>query len=471
MRKVFFSKKILYLILVLLFFSFIPAKSFAVDLRNSATYSSDYNNIFWFLVISDTHIGDEIEYENKFKWILNNAQNTINPDFIVNTGDLVNATKGGIPPWYGLDVQQKDEWFSYYNIVKDLDPTKYYDLPGNHDRYGDTTWSDTTMIGLFDSTDSTHYGYKINSLHGSNSNPTGQLSWTYTLPNGDTYLFITANTCDSTGVPFSEYSLGIILGTISDEPELSKVERDYIKNSLINFDKDPNHKLSFIFGHAPIYRLTTILSPLEYFLNEVGAKRGGPEFVDLLNEYQVSAYIFGHTHKDRDLYDLKDHEGSKISSRLINTSSLSAQGTFRLVAVDNNGISMRTFKLSQLPAVLTTFPLDVKYAKLNSSPNLKSNYGSFVRAIAFDSFGVDKVRFRYRRNGLLGLWSDWKEMNNVAENIWQGFWNNSLLRNGAYELEVSIVSKSGKEDSHITNIQLGDENELAMIVNGFKDFQ
>ncbi|RLB15552.1 MAG: hypothetical protein DRG63_06705 [Deltaproteobacteria bacterium] len=56
--------------------------------------------------------------------------------FVINTGDLVSGLAQGM--W----GQQEKEWRAYHEIISE-DPnftSRYFDLPGNHDRYGDKNW-------------------------------------------------------------------------------------------------------------------------------------------------------------------------------------------------------------------------------------------------------------------------------------------------------------------------------------------
>ncbi|MFH1287964.1 MAG: metallophosphoesterase, partial [bacterium] len=233
--------KILFIILILIF----TKALFAYDPRFDVKYDSSANNLFYFIQISDTHIGDdEIENgEGKFSNFLKINVNRIDPKIIVNTGDLIDATKPGfswglVEPlkrlFDRLKTQQKDEWLDYDSITIGQDSAIYFDLPGNHDRHGDPEWK-----GLYDSTYDT-FGYTINSVLGKNQNPTditnpvGQFSKTITI-NGNSYLFIGANTCDSTGAEFNPWEFDFK----SDYPELSAVERDYIKEKLEKFYPDP----------------------------------------------------------------------------------------------------------------------------------------------------------------------------------------------------------------------------------------
>jgi predicted MPP superfamily phosphohydrolase len=73
-------------------------------------YSKDYNNLFWFVQVSDVHIGIENDNKGKdiinFNWAMSNGLQNVNPSFIINTGDLTDATDGSEGwPWYGLNTQ------------------------------------------------------------------------------------------------------------------------------------------------------------------------------------------------------------------------------------------------------------------------------------------------------------------------------------------------------------------------------
>ena len=62
---------------------------------HSAFYSSDNNQIFWFIHASDLHVGTSGSTDNKnLTWLVTTAKSTINPSFIVVTGDLTDSTNG-----------------------------------------------------------------------------------------------------------------------------------------------------------------------------------------------------------------------------------------------------------------------------------------------------------------------------------------------------------------------------------------
>ncbi len=107
---------------------------------HSAFYSSYNNRIFWFIHASDLHVGTSGSTDStNLQWLVTTAKSTINPSFIVVTGDLTDSTNGN---WLGLpNGPYQAEWDQYKNIVDgNVTADIYYDLPGNHDAYNDAVF-------------------------------------------------------------------------------------------------------------------------------------------------------------------------------------------------------------------------------------------------------------------------------------------------------------------------------------------
>jgi predicted MPP superfamily phosphohydrolase len=104
---------------------------------HSAYYSSINNRIFWFIQISDIHIGASGTQDQAYlTWIVNDAKTVIDPEFIVATGDLTDSTNGNILGFPNGPHQA--EWNEYKAILAGkVDAGNYYDIPGNHDAYSD----------------------------------------------------------------------------------------------------------------------------------------------------------------------------------------------------------------------------------------------------------------------------------------------------------------------------------------------
>ena len=75
----------------------------------SAYYSTDNDKIFWFILMSDVHIGAWGHPGSEYlEWMVTEAKDVINPSFIVNAGDLTDSTNGNILGWPNGPYQE--EW-------------------------------------------------------------------------------------------------------------------------------------------------------------------------------------------------------------------------------------------------------------------------------------------------------------------------------------------------------------------------
>lgn len=104
----------------------------------SRTYAKDTQGIFWFMHISDVHAetneitGVSIE---TLHYALTEAVDVINPVFLFATGDLTDASILSVP----TSGQVQGEWDLYKQTYTEagMTPSFYFDMPGNHDSYGD----------------------------------------------------------------------------------------------------------------------------------------------------------------------------------------------------------------------------------------------------------------------------------------------------------------------------------------------
>ncbi len=307
---------------------------------SGAHHVLDDSELVWFVVFSDTHIGANLggygeKDTDRLDWATGEMVNTIQPEFIINAGDLTDATNGFLIP-----TGQKDgEWESYRGILdaNGMTPDFYYDIPGNHDHYSEwplehyLTWS---MQGSQD----------------------GQLNhaWTHTDATGQKYLFIGLATCASNGAiaPFDDAGL--------DETDLT-----FLGNTL---EENADADIVTVFGHHPLESLND----------------GHDEFYNALAANSVSAYIFGHTHEYATWW-----ENATVH---VNIDSIT-KGNSRniaLVAFDGLGMSVNVFDVQKWPQVMITAPVDAElgenhlydYMISNALPEAK------IRALAFHPDGV-----------------------------------------------------------------------------------
>jgi predicted MPP superfamily phosphohydrolase len=387
---------------------------------HSAYYSAENNRLFWFIQISDIHIGARgTQDENYLTWIVNDAKAAIEPEFIVASGDLTDSTNGN---WLGLpNGPYQAEWDQYKAILAGkVDASDYYDIPGNHDAYNDQYFQ----------------YYLANSIQGQ---ATGQMqiSWTKVFPFGS-YHFLGVNTADNSGDPFS------LSWPWGDYAGLDLTELAFIDNQLATHQ---DAALTLVFGHHPVTATGDDQDTYLYY--------GAPQFITDLDIYGTSLYGYGHTHRSKeDLFAGDSYTGYMAGDGVFyfNVPSLgkSSDWHYSVVAIDCNGVSSTTQAKGSWPVALITAPAD-KF--LGSAPNpysytIPNATNNPIRALAFDVNPITSVRFRI--NGV----GDWHTMTQPrpVENprLWQGVWDASSLPAGECTIEVQAASSSGTKTDLIT---------------------
>jgi len=386
---------------------------------SGAYYSTVSDNVFWFIQVTDTHVGTRGSQDSdNLLWLVTEAKETVAPEFIVVSGDLTDSTNGNLFGWPNGPYQA--EWDEYKGILKqsDVNADNYFDLPGNHDAYSDQ---------YFDY-------YRANSIQGQATDST-QVSWTRQFDYGK-YHFLGINTADNSGDPFSfSWPWGDYAGL--DTSELS-----FIQNELsLHNDAD----LTFVFGHHPVTDTGVSDDTWLYY--------GTEEFISLLDQNGASLYGFGHTHRSSETLFAGDAYTGYMSGAgvvYLNISSLgkSSENNFSVIAVDCNGISTRTQTMGVWPLVMITAPVD---DYLGVSPDLSANpYGYAVpnaadnpiRALIFDSQTVSHVQYRIDGD------DQWYAMQPVAGNsrLWEAVWDASMLAEGAHTIQVQATGSSVQSD-------------------------
>ncbi|NVM03768.1 MAG: metallophosphoesterase [Candidatus Helarchaeota archaeon] len=405
------------------------------------------SQIFWFVQITDTHLGEGsyidppnflarsyFFFEEFFKEL-----KYITPEFIVNTGDLVN----GLPsiPFY----QDFRQWELYKQMVDkwDMNESYYYDLIGNHDIYGDPTFS----------------SYKTYSIQGQSHGKT-QFTWIVNRTYGN-YRFIALNSGDEGYIwPGSTYG------------DLNKSELNWFEQKL---GQTQNSNLTFVFSHHPFY--------------DVGDNHAtsGKSFIDLVNEYNVTAHLYGHKHRG-EKYTYND-------TLYLCTDSLgkSFPGKYRIIAIDNDGVSVSSKTLGDWPAVMITSPLDesltTRTYDLNQSTvpiralifnkstigsveyqiyNLTWTYSWDLMRIALADylaeFQIPNIKWEnIFPNYMIDWKSNWTPMyqNSSIPYVWNGTLNTTNIANGYYYIRVRV--DGDVEDS--IKVHIGN-NIKPKIVNG-----
>ncbi len=401
---------------LMLAFAFSPS---AAGDPHSAFYSTDNDKIFWFIHASDIHVGTSGTTDTaNLQWLVTTAKNTINPSFIVVSGDLTDSTNGN---WLGFpNGPYQDEWDAYKNILAGrVTASDYFDLPGNHDAYNDQYFA----------------YYRANSVQGRATGLT-QHSWTRVFPFG-TYHFLGVNTADNSGDGFS------VFWPYGDYAGLDAEELDFIDTELA---ENTAAKLTLVFGHHPLAATGNAQDTYLYY--------GEDEFVGSLNTYGASLYGYGHTHASiESFYSTDKTEGVFY----FNVSSLGkdSPNQFTVTAIDCNGIASVTQNVGTWPVVLITAPMDKTLGK-NVNPytyTVTNSAANPIRALVFDPGTVSQVQ--YRIDG--GAWYHMQRPSTSNPNyayLWEASWNASALASGEHTIEVQATTASGvRTDSVKVNMQ------------------
>lgn len=352
-------------------------------------YSRDASRLFWFVQITDTHItiGRELRVE-KLRWAAEAAFEHMDAELVVHTGDITDHTNGGIFPLVDVECYP-EEWAEYKFVLQDLaNADNWYDLPGNHDHYGDADLS----------------CYREWSIQGASSGQT-QHVWSRQFSFGK-YIFIGLATCGEDGAryPF-------------DNANLTDEEFEFLESALT---RHSDADLAFVFGHHPI-------PGFEYL------RRGDRErFVELMVQHRVSSYGYGHTK-----YSSISHLGALL---LVDLAPLRYDNgrDLALYTVDGNGVRVRIHDIGVWPIAQITAPLDAGSAGTHpfAYPIALDLISNPVRAVVFDPAGVLSVRFRLEDG-------PWLAMDRVVDHVFQGDWSTIGLDPGFHTLEIEALGGSG----------------------------
>jgi hypothetical protein len=380
-----------------------------------AYYYPNADRLFWFMIISDTHIGANSTCAENLTWAVTQARQVIAPQFIVNTGDLCDSSDGGLFPIGG---PYQDEWNTYRQILESagINASFYYDMPGNHDEYNDATMA----------------YYRANSIQGRATGLT-QPSWTRQFPYGS-YHFLGVCTPGNDGAPFSIWSWD----NYGDHAGLDDIELPYIQSDLASHT---DAQLTLIFGHHPF-------EAHYYIETDTGLTYGLPTFLSLIDQYLVPFYGFGHTHEYREnFYNKNLTEGVYY----MNVASLgkSDKNQYAVMAVDGNGLSIVPAQKGLWPVVLITAPVD-RYLGSHENPysyEIPQKANNPIRALVFDPNPVSQVQFS------IDLTLEWQDMQRIEGTpIWQGYWNAATAAPGDHLITVRAQGSTQVIDVIFTSI-------------------
>lgn len=400
MDKYYLKKRIILIALCILFAAVQPTVARDPYL---AHHSFDNSAVFWFLQISDIHMGENLwggtQDSDYLRWVCTEGWNAIKPAFMVATGDLTDSTNGGVIPAGPF----QEEWDEYRSILDPagMTPCRYFDLPGNHDHYNDPG-------SVF---------YLSNSVQGEFTHQL-QHSWTLSYPFGK-YHFVGMDTTSGDGMPWPVDNAAL------DEQELSFLV------SELEIHQDA--ALAFVFGHHPISSLT----------------RGKDQFLQVLRDNKVLFYGYGHSH------DYAESFNGYLHLFLLNSLGKGSDKHLGIIAVDNNGLAYKGFKVNDFPYVLITTPVDTKLGgnNLYSYPISKNYHSNPIRALVFDKNAVSEVKFRVDS-------LNWIPMEQVSTPprvypmLWEGFLDCRELSIGEHKLTVQATGSATRQDQITFTIEV-----------------
>jgi hypothetical protein len=368
-------------------------------------YLLDGSNTAWFVQLSDTHVDSNFKkyYLDNIEWMYGEAAPVIEPNFIVVTGDLSDSTtQQGI---YGLGPRP-EEWSLYKSMMTNwgMTPGYYFDIPGNHDAYGDIDLS----------------YYLENSVQGRASESTQQ-SWRIDLPGG-TLMFFSADTSQNDGKQWP-----------ADNKKITNAELVQI-TAFLDANTDAVFKMGF--GHHDYAEVT-----------------GAASYSYQLTFNEVMYYSHGHEH---DVGARVDSDG--VIRFRVDSLGQSAGGNIGLWAVDNRAVTVRAYD-AQLdwPMLIITAPADGEIgsgddvvANTNNPPVPKSCDKAPVRALVFDAKTVTAVSFRIDS----GAWTAMKQRTTNLHQ-WRGYFDATKLSAGEHTVTVKAVGTGTSESSNTFYVENG----------------
>ena len=303
------------------------------------------SNLFWFVHISDTHIGTPATYEkDKQQWLAKENEvvalcnEVIQPALAVVTGDLVTLPD--------------EDSFRMYRAWRDLWKCPVLDVPGNHD------------------------GSPVDALFAKNV--------------GARRCAVVAGPCRFVGFdtgPFSPYAAADIAPTMRWLDEMLTAE--------------PRH-LPVMFGHFPLHSppRTALNKPIENF-QIIG--ENAERLTSLMRRHRVALYLSGHTHDPNETGDAISGTWHVVGDSLAD-----GGGRFRVFCVDGETISYSTATPGKWPLIVITSPrrhLDNDTKRLTDPIRVEAKVFSPV-AIKQVTFSVDAQSEQHPMMfGERGLWT------------------------------------------------------------------
>ena len=350
-----------------------------------ASYSSDADRMFWFVHITDLHVGWPVSSAQNLKLVADTAHKIVKPSFIVATGDLTDL---------GSVVQS---WQTYRQILTAAGHTTqtFFDLPGNHDGYLDSKLTNYLKYSIQGAaTGKSHHAWRLDFSFGS-------------------YQFIGLDT--STG-------------------SLPQGEASFALQAL---KSDPSVRLTFACGHHPLSEIdaggafrTSLAQEkvLAYFFGHTHKTfDGGREFGS-----------------DGVLMWITETLGKPLSTLLEAEYAIFAVDNDAL-SIRPVTIKLKNPTEYELPwpiAVITA-PVDAKLGGTNPYAYAVSRIAANnpIRALVFSDAAITKVTAKIDGGAPIPL-------TNVSGSLWSGTFDGAGLASTSSHTLAVTAESAGKTDTH-----------------------
>lgn len=359
-----------------------------------------FDNIIWFLQISDIHISifRDPSRITEFKEFCDYTIDRIKPTVVLASGDLTDAkTKDAIG-----SQQFESEWRHYRDILREYDignKTLWLDIRGNHDNFN--------VISI----NSKHNYFTNYSMQGK-AHPRSYLI--QTRKGSAVYSFLGIDACLEPGPRRPFNFVGII-----DQPEVTEINR------LIKKVKDTGSNYTIWFGHFPTSCILS--SGLENVRSLIKKDKNG------------LVYVCGHLHTLGGVVP-KMYTMQKEGFLELELGDWKDNRMYRLLAIDHGMFSFIDVHHRQWPVLLLTNPKNSLFINPVKENLLNIRKSTHIRVLAFSLSHIKVVRMRINQEA-------WTDLKHVKGPLYVTTWDPEKYIQGLHYIEIYAKDSDGRENT------------------------
>lgn len=381
----------------------------AQNYKPNVIIGNDYDDLVWFLQVTDLHLSNRGHYEREKDFIefTKSYVDIIRPDVVLVTGDI---TDGRIPNTTFGTGPQLEEWLAYENAVKQsgaLSKTVWLDIRGNHDNFNVYRPQDPNTL------------YRLHSIQGKSH----ARNYMHILTkNEKNYTFFGVDEVQTPGlkIPFN------FIGVVKDE-DLTELKQ------FKEFSRNNNSQYHIWFAHYPT---SSIASPNEGLRNIID----GP-------------YLCGHFHTIGN-WVTKMHATQQPGFAEVELGDWKYNRRVRLAAIDHQLFSFIDLDFKKFPIALMTNPKPAKFLMPKYEPVERLSNSTHIRVIAFSNATLTNVEISIDGDRL-------QPMQRVDPNgpLFVIEWNPSDYLKGSHEVQIHVSDIEGKKVIYKQSFSLDNTKE------------